>query len=547
VEKFDVVVLGTGGAGLTAALAAHEFGAYVGVFEKTDVVGGTTAYSGGMLWIPNNPHMAELDILDSREEALEYLYSLSLDVMEPELVEAFVDGGPQMISFLEERTPARFRICEGFVDYHPEKPGGKGGEGGRSLECPLFTFSELGEWADKVAVGRLLPPNLSMTETPFGRSAGVSPEELSRRTDRGERASGQALIGRLLRGCLDRGIEPRTGMRAVELVVRSGRVSGVKFEDGSEVAAARGVVLATGGFEWDEQMVRSFLRGPMTGPVSIPSNTGDGLKMAMRVGVSLGNMREAWWLPVIDALDGDGNYLRVPITGERALPHSLMVNSKGVRFVNEAATYNAFGGAFHTLDASEHRYVNMPCWYIADHQAISGYYGLVGYFGVGPVPAWLTSAASLPELAEKIGVPAESLVSTVDRFNGFVDAGNDEDFGRGNFEFDLYWGDPNVTGDISATMGRVDTGPFYAVEVYSGTLGTKGGPRTTGNAQVLDLAGDPLPGLYAVGNAMSSSMAATYGGGGGTLGPGLTFGYLAGRHAAGGSLRATPIEDAART
>jgi 3-oxosteroid 1-dehydrogenase len=531
-EEFDVVVLGTGAAGLTAAIAAGESGATVAVFEKGDLIGGTSAYSGGQLWIPNNHHMAEHDIVDSREEALTYLDSLSLGMIDPELAAVYVDSGPQMISFLEEHTPVQFRLCEGFPDYHPERPGGKGGRGGRTLECPLFAFDELGDWAQKVIVGRLIPSELSMTETPFGRAAGVAQEELDRRRIRDERGSGQALVGRLLRACLDLGIEPRTGMRAVDLMVEDGRVTGVTFADGSQVRARGGVVLATGGFEWNESLVRSFIRGPLTGPVSVATNTGDGLKMAMRVGVSLANMREAWWLPVIDIIDGNGDPLRYPLTGERAWPHSLMVNRQAQRFVNEAATYNAFGGAFHQIDVTSYQYANLPCWYIVDHQAISAYYGLGGYLGDGPVPPWLVSAGSIEELAGKLGLPSQTLADTVKRFNTYVEGGHDPEFGRGNSEFDTYWGDPNIpTGQIEATLGTVGTPPFYAVEVYSGTLGTKGGPQTDENGQVLDLDGEPLPGLYAAGNVMASVMGMTYGGGGGTLGPAMTFGYLAGRHA----------------
>src|SRR6478752_3833129 len=274
-QEYDVVVLGTGAAGLTAAVTAHEHGATVGVFEKADKIGGTSAWSGGMMWIPNNPLMAEAGIDDSTEEALAYLDSLSLDMIEPELARALIESGPEMIDFLRERTPVQFRIVAGFPDYHPERPGGKVG-GGRSLECPLYPYDELGEWAARVTVGTQLTGELSMSETPLGRGApdGVPREELARRAVRDERGAGLALIGRLLRACLDRGIEPQPDMRARELIVEDGAVGGV--------------VLATGGFEWDRGLVRSFLRGPMTHPVSVETNTGDGLRMAMNVGVSLG-------------------------------------------------------------------------------------------------------------------------------------------------------------------------------------------------------------------------------------------------------------------
>ena len=534
-EEYDVVVLGTGAAGLTAAIAAHEHGARVGVFEKADAVGGTTAWSGGMVWLPLHPHMHEAGVTDSREEVLGYLASLSFGTIDMELAAAFVDRGAEMIRFLEAGTPVQFRVCHGFPDYHPEHPGGKPG-GGRSLECPVFSFHELGAWASRVSVGRHLPGPLAMTETPLGRGApeGVGPEELERRRAHDERGAGLALVGRLLKGCLDRGIEPRTGSRAVELVRDDHGVTGVRFEsaDGPfEVAARAGVILATGGFEWDPELVRSFIRGPLDRSVSVPTNTGDGLKMAMRVGASLGNMREAWWLPTADVVDVHGVPMVWMVSSERTRPRSIMVNRAGRRFANEAANYNAFGAAFHQIDVTTFDYVNLPCWMVFDHHHLTQY-GIAGYKGQAPVPSWLTTAPTVEALADLLGIPGDALADTVARFNRSAMRGEDPDFGRGGSAHDTWWGDPTRTGQVTATLGPLDTPPFYALEVHSGTLGTKGGPRTDANAQVLDIDGEPIPGLYAAGNVMASVMGMTYGGGGGTLGPAMVFGYLGGRHAA---------------
>jgi len=534
-ETYDVVVLGTGAAGLTAAVSAAGRGASVGLFEKSGEVGGTSAWSGGMVWIPGNPHMADLGIADSREEALTYLRSLSHGLIDDDLAATLVDTGPEMIEWLEANTPARFQIIKDFPDYHPEHPGAKPG-GGRSLECPLFPFAELGEWATRVTVGPQLSGNIIMSETSLGRGApqGVPPAELARRKVRDERGAGQGLAGTLLKGCLDAGVVPRTGARATSLVVADGRVTGVRFDsaDGPfEVRARGGVVIATGGFEWDAELVRNFVRGPLVRPASVPTNTGDGLRMAMRVGAALGTMREAWWVPVIDVpVPGKGT-AAWQVNGERTRPHCIMVNRHGERFTNEAANYNALGAAFHALDVTAFEYPNHPAWMVFDHHYLTRY-GLAGYKGDGDTPGWITEAAMLGELETTLGLPDGSLVSTVDRWNVHAAQGHDPDFGRGRSRHDRWWGDATLGDGPECTIGPLDTAPYYAVRVHSGALGTKGGPRTTTDGQVLDVDGEPIARLYAAGNAMASVMGMTYGGAGGTLGPAMVFGYLSGRHAA---------------
>jgi 3-oxosteroid 1-dehydrogenase len=533
-DSYDVVVLGTGAAGLTAALAAHDHGARVGLFEKADQVGGTTAWSGGMVWIPNNPHMAELGLADSREQALTYLGSLSQGMIADDLAAAYVDAGPELVDWLEAKTPVRLDIIRDFPDYHPEHPGAMPG-GGRSLEAPLFAFDELGEWQLRVTTGYQITGNITMSETSLGRGAphGVPAEELARRQLHDERGAGQALAGRLLRGCLDRGIEPHTGHRAVELLTDDGLVTGVRFETatGSRRVAAKAVVIATGGFEWDPDQVKAFLRGPLARAVSVPTNTGDGLRMAMRVGAALGNMREAWWVPTIDVAHATRGTVPWQVNGERSRPHCIMVNRRAERFANEAANYNALGAAFHAFDVSAFDYVNHPCWLVFDHEYLSRY-GLAGHRADLPTPGWINQAESLTELAAVMDVPADALARTVARWNRNAADGHDPDFGRGESIYDRWWGDPKAGSGPESTLGPLDTPPYYAVRVHAGALGTKGGPRTDGNARVLNVDGNPIAGLYAAGNAMASVMGMTYGGGGGTLGPAMVFGFLAGRHAA---------------
>ncbi len=537
-EHFDVIVLGTGAAGLTAAATAAQLGARVGLFEKSALVGGTTAWSGGQVWIPNNPHMPEVGVSDSREQAITYIMSLSRNMLERELVEAYVDGGPEMVTFLESRTPVQFYAVPGMPDYHPEFPGGSI-DGGRTLECPLFAFEELGEWAAMVTPSPYFAtPYITMSETPLGKAIPDPPGEveLERRARRNERGCGQGLAGRLLMACLQAGVEPRTNCASRTLIIEDGAVVGVRFDTPTgeiEARATRGVVLGTGGFEWDEQLVRAFLRGPMTHPVSVETNTGDGLRMAMKAGAMLSTMREAWWIPVASVPLAENPMGRVLINGQRTLPHSIMVNKRGRRFTNEAANYNAFGGAFHVEDVSRFEYANLPCWLVFD-QNYADKYGFRVASGVEAkgVPTWLPRGDTPEALAEQIGADPAGLAEAIVRFNSHCADNHDPDFGRGDSAFDRWWGDPYLKGTPEATLGALDRGPYYAVEIHSGCLGTKGGPRVNGDGQVLNVDGDPIAGLYAAGNAMGSPFGMTYGGPGGTLGPAMVFGYLAGKHAA---------------
>ena len=533
-SAFDVVVLGSGAAALAAAVSAHGHGAErVGVFEKADVVGGTSAMSGGMIWIPCNHHMAATAHPDTRDDALRYLDSLSHGMILPDLAEAYVDTGPEMVRWFEDNTPVVFEIVEDFPDYHPEQPGGCT-TGGRSLECPLFAFGELGDWADRVSQSRQMSRHVVMNETTLGRGALTMPpaDVLADRAAADLRGCGQALVGRLLKACLDRGVEIHVQHRAIALTATDGRITGVEFEtpEGPVAVTARGgVVLATGGFEWNEEMVRDFIRGPLERAASIETNTGDGLKMAMRAGASIGNMQEAWWVPTIDVPNDDGETFAWMVNRERVQPRTIMVNRRGKRFANEASNYNAFGAAFHQLDPGTFEYMNLPAWMLFDQPYLTRS-GLARYRGEGPVPDWMVVADTLAELAERCDIDGAGLEETVERWNAQVADLDDPDFGRGRSVNDTHWGDGSRT--AAATLGPIDTPPYYAVQVRPGALGTKGGPRTNGRGQVLDLDGAEIEGLYAAGNVMASVMGMAYGGAGGTLGPAMVFGFAAGRDAA---------------
>jgi len=529
-QVFDVIVLGSGAAGLTAAFTAAKSGNSVSVFEKSDLLGGTSAWSGGHVWVPNNPYTKGAGVEDSEAEALTYLRSLSRGVLDDQLAQTYIRKGPEMLRFLDENADTEFFVTVGFPDYHAANPGGKP-EGGRTVEVPLFSFDELGEWKDKVTTSPYLPAYLTMSEGPLGATVPQppSPEEIDRRTAANERGSGQGLIGRLLRANLRAGTQLRVSHRAKELIREGGRVIGAVFDtpDGEVRALARkGVVLATGGFEWNDELKRTFLRGVLTHPVSVPTNEGDGLVMAMKVGAALQNMREAWWSPVAVLPEGINRMNRMMINADRTRPRSIMINRKGRRFTNEAASYNAVGGAFHQEDVTAFDYANLPCWLIFDQEYFRKF-GSIGKQLGSEEPRWLISATTLEELAEKLGVPGDELVRTVSRWNANVAEGVDPDFHRGESAHDLWWGDPYAKGTIEGTLGPIDEGPYYALPLTIGSLGTKGGPKVDARARVIDLDGQPIPGLYAAGN-VSSPTGMAYGGAGGTLGPAMTFGYIAG-------------------
>ncbi len=529
--QFDVVVLGTGAAGLVAALAAGEAGASVGLFEKADRVGGTTAISGGGCWVPGSAQMAASGIADSRDDALRYLASLSFGHIRPGFAEAFVDDGPRVFQWLESAAGLRMKIVSGYPDYHPERPGGRPG-GGRTLEPELFSYRRLSSWAELV-VSSHRNPHLMLSDTTLGGGTGfLAAEVQAQRQAEDLRGCGAALVGPLLKGCLDRGVEPVTASRAQDLVSDDGRVAGVVVDRPGGtviVRARRGVVLATGGFEWDPELVRSFLRGPMTSPASIPTNVGDGLLIAMRAGAALDNMPQAWWVPVIE-IPGDVSFGRQRATllnRERTLPRSILVNKRGRRFTDEAANYNALGGALHQLDATRFDYANLPCWLVFDAEYLARY-GFRNVRPADPAPEWMIQADSLDGLAAAIGAPAEALTETVTRWNSNVESGDDPDYHRGRSAYDRWSGDAAARGRVESTLGPINKPPYYAIEVRSGTLGTSGGPRTDLDGRVLDTRGEVIPGLFAAGNVAAAPTGMVYGGAGGTLGPIITFAYRAG-------------------
>ncbi len=528
-HEVDVVVLGSGGAGLTAALTAAVAGASVEVFEKAPTVGGTTAVSGGVVWIPahNRSSDGELTVAD----ALQYLRAQSFGAMDDALVETFVRTGPAMLDFVEAHSGVRFEIATGFPDYRPELPGGQPA-GGRSLIPAPFDLDQVSDWATRITAFPADWSNVGFDAETRARLHAAVDDQTGQLC-----VAGAALIAGLLKGLLDAGATVHTNARAEQLFADTGEIIGVQVAlpgRSIRVRARRGVILGTGGFEWDPVLVQAFLRGPMHGAVSPPNNTGDGLRMAMTHGADLANMGEAWWVPIVqipgDTIEGKPRSRSVRL--ERTRPRSIIVNSAGRRFVNEASDYNSMAGAFQYLDPRG-GYVNDRGWMVFDSVHLQRY-GFLGIAPGEPVPDWFCESADLAELAAKTGIDADGLTRTIEQWNRHVAAGADPDFGRGSSAYDGYWGDDTATTLTGKTLGPIDTAPYYAVPVCIGAMGTKGGPRTDVDSRVLHVNGGPIPGLFAAGNTMAGATGRAYGGAGGTIGPALVFGYRAGHAAATG-------------
>jgi 3-oxosteroid 1-dehydrogenase len=534
-DEVDVIVLGTGAAGMAAALAAHEAGASAVLIERGSRIGGTSAISGGVIWVADNPQMRAAGMADSREDALAYFRSLGHGDLVDEVLEAFVDRGPEALAFLEGIDALKVAVLPGYPDYYLDRPGAKP-EGSRALDHDLFALDELGEWAARIyAIEE--PKPLMLRETPLGGASQMPPMEvLGQRLAARQCGFGQAMVARLLQACLARGIEPVLGVETHRLVRDGERIAGIAgSRDGAPftLSARRGVVIATGGFEWDEDLRQTFLRGPVTAPASPPTGKGEGLKLAMAAGAKLGNMTNAWWAPTLvtpDAPWASGEQRAQIILIERTVPHSIMVNRSGQRFCNEAANYSALGGVFHQFDPATYDYRNLPAWLVFDAQYAARY--PLGTRQPGqPLPDWVMRADTIAGLAEQIGLDPQTLEATVARFNANADAGHDLDFGRGTSAYDHFYGDRSRQG-AAVTLGAIREAPFYAVEIHSGLLGTNGGPRTDGQGRILGHDGAAIPGLFGAGNAIACPTGGIYAGAGGTLGPALTFGYIAGRTAA---------------
>ena len=534
----DIIVIGSGAAALSAALAARKGGASVLILEKSEKVGGTSAMSGAGTWIPCNHHARAAGLSDSPEEVLTYLRAASApgwEQTEDHLWQAFVENAPKMLEFVEANTPLRFALVQ-EPDPQAEKPGGK--KVGRMLSPRPLSRRLLGPLARKLRRSTL-PHRFTYQEMvgndPYGAPVSAVLRHLPQLLHRlvtDSAGQGNALMIGMIKGALDAGCRLELESRVTELVVdpTSGRVEGVEVERNGKrerLAARRGVVLATGGFEWDTELFKKNFPGPLGWRGSPPTNTGDGQKMAAKIGAALGHMDQANIYPVLPTRY-EGKQHGMPALYQ-AHPHAIVVDRDGRRFVSEY-DYN-IGEALDRRDPATGEPLHLPCWVIADARFLKA--PLLFRWYAHYEKGWIRKAPSLEALAATIGVPADALEATVERFNGFARAGRDEDFHRGESVWERYKGHVKAHGADGAgnpTLGGLSEAPFVAVPLNRSTVGTKGGARTNERGQVLRPDGSIIPGLYCAGNAMANPIGTRAVGSGTTIGPCLTWGYICGNN-----------------
>jgi succinate dehydrogenase/fumarate reductase flavoprotein subunit len=517
---------------LAAGLAAAASGADVLVLEGARFVGGTSAMSGGVVWLPAHGKGAP-GSNDSAERALTYLCALTRGDTDVALMRAFVSDAARVAEEIEKRTPLEWEVLEHWPDYRGELPGAS--SGGRSMwPRPLRLPAEV--------EGRI--QTAPDQPSPAGAEVGAAAPANDGVVLRGH-VRGRALCGGLLAGVLDAAVEVRTDARVHALVTDAGGVTGVTVNGQRHEGR---VVLASGGFQHDAFLVGRFLQGPVVAPMGAGGCVGDGLRMAMAVGADVANMSEGWWMPAMrvpgETVDGVTHYR--PLHSERAKPGAIMVDRHGRRFADEAQNYGDVGQAMrHGRAGPAMRRGGGPhpsvvsagatgSWWLVFDDAYRRRYpvGPLDPSSSGsaqPDPDWLLRADDLAGLARRAGIPPESLVSTVARFNAGAATGEDGEFGRGSYPYDRWIGDAAAS---HPTLAPLSAPPFYAVEVHLGCMGTKGGPRTDDRGRVLTDDGQPVPGLYAAGNVAASPFGAATPAGGATLGPALVFGYRAGEAAA---------------
>lgn len=557
----DVLVIGSGAGGLSSAVSAAHRQLDVLVIEKEPVFGGTSARSGGWMWIPCNAPAKRAGVEDSRAAARRYLEHEAGEHFDAARIDAFLEAGPRVVEFFEENTALQFDLGPTFADYHPDAPGGM--PGGRSIVARPFDgralkgeirrlrppLSEITFLGMMIGSGKELLHFFNVTRSPVSAFfvAVLFLKYLRDRIFHGRSMrlmNGNALVARLVKSCFDRNVPIWTNAPARQLLRDDqGRVTGaiVDTREGAiEVTARKGVVLAAGGFPQDPVRRKKLFPHAPHGHEHVspapPGNTGDGLRLGEAVGAAVDESlpHSAAWVPVSRPPRGDGTLGVFPHFVDRSKPGVIAVTRSGKRFVNEADSYHDFCQAM--MKACRAEGGEICAFFLADHRTLRKY-GL-GYVKPAPVPfrrhirsGYLYEGATLTELAGKIGADAASLEKTVAAFNEHARNGEDPEFHKGSTAYNRSLGDPEHT--PNPCVAPVEQGPFYAVKLVVGDLGTFAGLKADENARVLGEDGRPIPGLYAAGNDAASIMGGNYPGGGITLGPALTFGYIAARHMSG--------------
>ncbi|ROO85651.1 3-oxosteroid 1-dehydrogenase [Actinocorallia herbida] len=545
-HSYDVVSVGSGGGGLVAALAARDAGGTALVLEKRDLLGGSTAMSGGVVWIPNNPLMQDEGVPDSDEAGMQYFEATVGDVGPASTVErrrAFITEGAAMTRFLTG-LGVRLVRCPGYSDYYSDQPGGSAE--GRSMEPPPYDGKQLGPWLAKVqpgmaaGIGLVVKTNELRDVQYFNRSlrsfliaARVQARTtIAKVTGRRLLTNGTALVAQMVKAAADRDVELWTGAAFTEFVVEDGRVTGVEVvKDGARllIEARRGVVVAAGGFAHNKALRERYSGDQkVTGEWSFanPGDTGDAIEAALRLGAATDLLDEAWWLPGPSPLLGVNT-----LNAARNRPGAIIVDASGSRFVNESNSYVEVGKAMFARDKTARA---VPAWVVFDE----GYrrrYAHRRSLNVGKIPAeWLAKglvkkADTLEDLAGICGIDAAGLTAQVKRWNSYAEKGEDPDYGRGRSAYNDCLGDPGYR--INPSVGPLTEGPYYAFELFPADVGTCGGLVGDEHGRVLREDGAPIPGLYATGNGTATVTGRHYLGAGASIAYSMVYGYISARHA----------------
>ena len=544
-DAFDFIIVGSGGGSVPAALVMKEYGKRAVIIEKQAVIGGSSAYSGGVIWIPCNDHLKRAGIKDTPELARTYFDAMvggPLPSSSYARRDAWIREGAEMVRFLERKGMKFFNAL--LPDYY-DGPGSL--PQGRGLAAPLFNVKELGAWADKLATRQYASriamhtmegvPILLVKKTLLGKWTFLKvayrtiKDKLLGHTTRG---AGTALQGRLFQIALREQIPIWTETPVKDLIVENGRVVGVVAgREGRtiEVRARLGVLVDAGGFSRNKAMREQYSPKPTsTAWTQVnPGDTGEMIQAIMKLGAATDQMDEAFWFPC--SYLPDGTTYAMHSAGDIGKPHCIIVDAKGARFMDEAAPYMEVGQKMYEAGA-------VPAWAIFDSRHRRDYFW--GMTPPGKTPqslidnGYLKKADTLEEIARLCGVDPAGLAQTVERFNGFARKGVDEDFRRGESHFDRHYGDPTVK--PNPNLGTLEQPPFYAVAIYPGDIGTCGGIVADEHARALRPDGSPIPGLYVTGNSSASAAGRVYIGPGAAVGPSMTFGYIAARHAAGANV-----------